>query len=240
MKILNLGCGTRTSVDAVNIDWAIPLRLKSSRVGSRLAPLVLHGQRRAAYDGIRGELLNHDLRTGIPFETGSVDVVYHSHVFEHIDRDAVPGFLAEVHRVLRPGGVHRVVVPDLELAIRDYVASLARVDAGEGDPREHDATVHAFAEQMVRREAAGSSQQRPVRRRVENRLFGDARRRGETHQWMWDRVNLAAVLTEAGFAKPTVVDFATSSVPGWARTGLDQEPDGREYRPGSLYVEATR
>ena len=68
-----------------------------------------------------GELLPHDLRRGIPFPDGSVDAVYHSHVLEHIDRSAVPGCLAEIRRVLRIGGVHRIVVPDLELVVRNYL-----------------------------------------------------------------------------------------------------------------------
>ena len=237
MTILNLGCGTRTSEAAVNIDWALPLRMKSSRLGRRVAPLLLSGPRRELYDAMAGEFLPHDLRKGIPFETDSVDVVYHSHVLEHIDRPAVPGFFAEIRRVLKPGGVHRIVVPDLELAVRDYVASLEAGLASPAPHAGHDATVHALLEQSVRRESAGTSQQPPLRRRLENLLLGDARKRGETHQWMWDRVNLPAALAEAGFTGTEVVDYATSSIPDWSATGLDQEPDGSEYRPGSLYVE---
>jgi SAM-dependent methyltransferase len=184
--------------------------------------------------------MSHDLRAGIPFETSTIDAVYHSHVFEHIDRTAIPGFLNEVRRVLKPGGVQRIVVPDLEVSIRDYVDSIRRVDAGEADPGQHDRYVHEFVEQMVRREAAGSAAQSPGRRRLESLLLGDARKRGETHQWMWDRINLAAALTEAGFQDPTVVDYQTSSISDWPSTGLDQQSDGTEYRPRSLYMEALR
>ena len=238
MRILNLGCGYRTSTAAINIDWALPLRLKSSPLGRRVAPLMVRGARRELYDAMRGDLLAHDLRKGVPFPADSADAVYHSHVLEHIDRPAVPGFLAEVRRVLRPGGIHRIVVPDLELAARGYLASLEAAIGGASPCPHHDQTVHALLEQSVRREPAGSAQQRPSLRRVENLVLGDARKRGETHQWMWDRVNLAAVLDEAGFTDIEVVDFQTSSIPGWSSTGLDQDPDGSEYRPGSLYIEA--
>src|SRR5688572_15157705 len=108
MLVLNLGCGYQTSVRCINIDWSLPVRLKGSALGRRIAPLVLTGDRREAYDNMAGELRRHDLRKGIPFEDGSVDAVYHSHMLEHIDRVAVPGFLGEVRRVLRPGGVHRI------------------------------------------------------------------------------------------------------------------------------------
>ncbi len=239
-KILNLGCGTRTSAATINIDWSPQVRIKASKFGDRVARSMLSGERLHNYNSLAGDMLVHDLRKGIPFESGSIDAVYHSHVLEHIDRDAIDGFLAEIKRVLKPGGVHRIVVPDLEPIIRGYMDSLAAVDAGHGDPNAHDEHVAAFAEQMVRREAAGTSQQPPVRRKLENALLGDARKRGETHQWMWDRINLGAALRQAGFENPTVVDFKTSAIKGWTETGLDQEPDGSEYRPGSLYLETTR
>ena len=124
LRVLNLGCGYQTSPRCTNIDWSIPARLKGSALGRRIAPLVLDGERRAAYERMTGTVLRHDLRKGIPADDASVDVVYHSHLLEHLDRDVVPVFLAEVKRVLRPGGVHRIVVPDLERDAREYLATL--------------------------------------------------------------------------------------------------------------------
>jgi SAM-dependent methyltransferase len=232
--ILNLGCGTRTSPAMINIDWSLYARLAQHKLGRRLAATVLQGDRRARFEAMDGTIQAHDLRKGIPVPAGSADAVYHSHVIEHIDRDAVPGFLTEIHRVLKPGGVHRIVCPDLEQLALAYSASLAEGGA------DHDRRVEAIIGQCVRREASGTSRQPPVRRRIENLVLGDARRRGETHQWMWDRVNLAAALTAAGFADVAVVDARTSSIPGWAAMNLDVVEDGSPYIPGSLYVEARR
>lgn len=187
-----------------------------------------------------GQVLVHDLRRGIPAVDESVDAVYHSHLLEHIDRAHAPAFLAEVVRVLRPGGVHRVVVPDFELACRRYLEHAERCVGTSGFITDHEDHIAAIIEQMVRREASGTSQQNPLRRRVENMLLGDARRRGETHQWMYDRISLPAMLRACGFRNPTVVDEATSSIPGWRRIDLDRNGDGSEYKPGSLYVEALR
>lgn len=238
MLVLNLGCGYRTSSRCVNIDWSLPVRMKSSAIGRRVAPAVLRGERRAAYDAMAGDVRPHDLRKGIPFPDASVDAVYHSHMLEHIDHDAVPGFLAEVRRVLKPGGVHRIVVPDLELEARTYLASLDAVLAGQGTDEAYDAAVHDLLEQMVRREAYGSSTRPPTQRRLENMLLGDARSRGETHQWMWDRFSLPRELVRAGFTDPQVVSNTTSRIPDWSGYLLDESEDGSEYRPGSLYVEA--
>lgn len=240
MLVLNLGCGYQTSDRCTNIDWSIPVRLKGSRVGRRIAPLLLPADRLAEYERLSDNVMRHDLRKGIPFPDASADAVYHSHVLEHIDHDAVPGFLAEIHRVLKPGGVHRIVVPDLELQARTYLETLDKALAGGEVVAEHEESVHVLVEQMVRREAWGTSQRKPLRRWLENRLLGDARSRGETHQWMWDRVTLPQELLRAGFRDPKIMTNTESQIPDWRGYGLDETTDGSEYKPGSLYVEAVK
>lgn len=226
LVIYNLGCGTRAHPACVNVDWSIHLRLR------KLHLAWLAGNRAEKIRALPQNIVVHDLRKGIPAPDATADVVYHSHVLEHIDREDAPGFMAEVRRVLKPGGVQRVVVPDFELLVRRYVDSF-------GDER-HEARVADMIEQIVRREAAGTASQRPLRRRIENTLLGDARKRGETHQWMYDRLTLAALLERSGFTAVSVVDHTTSRIPGWNDLGLDAEPDGRPYKPDSLYVEAQK
>lgn len=232
--ILNLGCGTRTSTDTVNIDWSIHLRLHRSRLGRLLAPVWLRGYRRDAFSGLSGHVVVHDLRKGIPAETGTVDAVYHSHVLEHIDRENVTAFLVEVHRVLKPNGIHRIVVPDFGRAARSYLDSLER------ELPEHDQTLIPLLLQSVMHEAHGTSLQSPLRRRVENLLLGDARKRGQTHQWAYDRVNLRQILEKHGFVEFEVLEPNESSIPGWAGTGLEMDPDGKIHKPGSLWVECRK
>ena len=235
--ILNLGCGTKTSPSVTNVDWSIHARLRRNPVGRRLAPLVLKDERRRLFLGM-DDVLVHDLKKGIPASDASVDAVYHSPVLEHLARGAVPAFLNEVRRVLRPGGVHRIVVPDLEGYAREYLSSLERACRKPQARALHDTTVSRMILQMVRREAAGTSEQAPLQRRVENLLLGDARKRGETHMWMWDRVNLPEALEAAAFKDVQILDWETSQIPDWNKIGLDRGPDGDEYKPGSIYVEA--
>lgn len=239
-QILNLGCGTRTSSATVNIDWSIYLRLKSNPLTAYVASLLLTGDRRTRFFALSDRIIVHDLRKGIPAGDGSVDAVYHSHVLEHLDRSLVPLFFAEIHRVLRPGGIHRVVVPDLEHLAQAYLRSLDGAVHDRRTADEHEFTVAAMIEQMVRREAVGTSRQRPSQRRLENILLGDARRRGETHQWMWDRVTVRRALEGARFHDVRLVDHRTSRIAGWDAIALDEDPDGSPYKSGSLYVEACR
>jgi SAM-dependent methyltransferase len=116
MNVLNLGCGTKVSShpNVTNIDWSIYLRLRKNPVLRRITPLIVSGERRRRFLSLPDNILVHDLARGIPFPDQSIDAVYHSHTLEHLDRATAKRFLSEVLRVLKPGGIHRIVVPDLE------------------------------------------------------------------------------------------------------------------------------
>ena len=68
---------------------------------------------------------------GVPLDEGVADFVYHSHVLEHLTREDGERFLRECFRILKPGGILRIAVPDLEDAAREYLRNIARSDAGE-------------------------------------------------------------------------------------------------------------
>ena len=242
MIVLNLGCGSKTSdhTSVVNIDWSILLRLRKNPLLRPLASAVLRGDRRARFDQLPENILVHDLSKGIPFGNETVDVVYNSHMLEHLDRDIADGFLKEALRVLKPGGIHRIVVPDLESLCRDYLKHLDRCLEQQDRFEDHDQYIAEILEQCVRKEAAGTSQQPPLRRWLENALLGDARQRGETHQWMYDRVNLTQALYDAGYHSVSVHDYETSDVPVWSEIRLDSDAAGVAHKPGSLYLEASK
>jgi ubiquinone/menaquinone biosynthesis C-methylase UbiE len=243
MTLLNLGCGGKISAHphVTNIDWSIALRVRKSRILRCCAPLYLRGERLVEFSQLPDNILVHNLAKGIPFADETVDAVYHSHLLEHLDHHVVPAFFAEVFRVLKPGGIHRVVVPDLERLARHYLQHCELCDQDPGARRDHDQTVAAIIEQSVRRESYGTSQQKPLRRYVENPLFGDARQRGETHQWMYDQHNLTYCLEQAGFSKVVRQDFQHSVIPDWTALGLDFKPNRTdEYKPGSLYMDAVK
>jgi ubiquinone/menaquinone biosynthesis C-methylase UbiE len=239
VKVLNLGCGTKTSPKAINIDWSIYLSIKKNPFFRLCAPIFLNGDRRNKFKRLDDTILVHDIRRGIPFGNQSIDVVYHSHVFEHIDRKDAPKFLREVKRVLIPGGIHRIVVPDMEYLCSAYLRHVAHVEDNPDSIRDHDHYISQIIEQSVRKEAYGSTQQAFLRRLLENLMLGDARTRGETHQWMYDRFNLANLLHENGFTNIRILSFNKSSIPDWESFGLEVREDGSEYKQQSLYIEAT-
>lgn len=65
-----------------------------------------------------------DIKTGtdartLPYEDNSVDEIYCSHLLEHFPRDATDKVLAEWARVLKPGGIMRISVPDASLVTKE-------------------------------------------------------------------------------------------------------------------------
>ncbi len=54
----------------------------------------------------------HDIRQSIPLPDGSIDVYQAEDVFEHVSYDDIPGIFNEIFRILKPGGLFRLSVPD--------------------------------------------------------------------------------------------------------------------------------
>lgn len=67
-----------------------------------------------ALDEINGQYL--DEKSVLPFNDNSVDNAFSCHFFEHITDNTAANIFSETLRVLKPGGVFRIIVPDFELA----------------------------------------------------------------------------------------------------------------------------
>jgi SAM-dependent methyltransferase len=82
---------------------------------------VIDGDRYAAHRSGHFRSLHYlDVARRFRFDDDTFEAVYASHVLEHLDRDVAERCLKEVHRVLRPGGILRVAVPDLNEVVRQY------------------------------------------------------------------------------------------------------------------------
>lgn len=157
-----------------------------------------------------------DLQRGLPFPDGSFDGVFSEHVLEHFTKQAGLFLAVEVARVLRPGGVFRVIVPDGEFVMRSYFDDPEGLIGYRGsrgpDIDPESMRMGGTAMDMV------------------NSFF---RQRYE-HQFMYDWLTMKRVLEHAGFQDVLRCSFQESA----ATLGL--EIDDEKYEQESLYVEGRK
>ncbi len=127
MKYLNFGCGNRFAPEWTNID----------------------------FDARSPGVIQCNLLRGFPFRDKSFDAVYSSHVLEHFTLDQGAYLLKEAFRVLKPGGLIRTVVPDLESAIREYVRVVQHQDGSLFAEKQHEWIMLELLDQLVRAENQG-------------------------------------------------------------------------------------
>lgn len=61
-----------------------------------------------------------DIKTLDKFEKETIDLIYVSHVLEHIGRREYMDVLRRWYSLLKPGGVLRIAVPDFEKVVEHY------------------------------------------------------------------------------------------------------------------------
>lgn len=178
---LNLGCGPIQPADWVNFDGSNRAWL-ASRLGWLDRLLVALGLIPPTEFGRHTRTA--DLRKALPYGEGSVAAIYSGEMLEHFTRDEGQRFLAECFRVLAPGGVLRLRVPDNYHFWKSYVAEAeARLTRPRAEWDDHHTRWVAmfFRDICVRRPWLQSM--------------------GHYHKWMYDEVSLILALEHAGFTE---------------------------------------
>lgn len=120
---LHLGCFDQTPPGWINTDVTPHLLLGRLRVLPRmlhLAGLLSRERLEQHRQGVFAGVCYLDLTAPFPLSSESVDCIFTSHVLEHLFPADAELALTECLRILRPGGVLRVVVPDLDRLVDAY------------------------------------------------------------------------------------------------------------------------
>jgi len=171
---VNIGCGVSGIAGWHNLDNSPTILL--SRV-----PLLRKLLKTPPWPP---DVRRYDVRKGLPYPDGSVRYIYSSHTFEHFTPEESARITKECWRVLAPGGVVRIVVPDLELIAREYLA--------DADP--------LAAQTFLSRLALHHS-------------VHDLIHPGSNHSQMFDGRALTHLLRQAGFGRVEVSSFGKSLIP---------------------------
>lgn len=116
-KILDIGCGSypffllnTNFKEKIGIDYSLKKDLK--------------------YQGIA--LYNNSIEDKLLFEDNTFDVITMLAVFEHIEPNKLPTLLAEIYRILKPGGIYIMTTPCVwsDKLLR-FLASIKMVSAEE-------------------------------------------------------------------------------------------------------------
>jgi predicted SAM-dependent methyltransferase len=213
---LNVGCGPEVRDGWVNVDKSPSVLLsKAPRLRKALGRARLLTPQQVA--GFPPGVVFGDISSRLPVGDETAESVYSSHVIEHLSPEQGKGFVRECYRVLKPGGVLRIVTPDLELMINEYLDGTSTFLGRYSTPAD------AFcAEYNAFREASRANRTQALARR----LFG-----GDFHQWLYDFVSMKRLLESAGFVHIDRRAFMEGDMLGLAEI---------ETRGHSLYVEARR
>jgi predicted SAM-dependent methyltransferase len=158
----------------------------------------------------------YDIRKSLPFPDASVKGIFCEHFLEHLDyTEEVPAFLTECHRVLKPGGVLRIIVPDAGKYLKAYCdegwESITKI------------------RQLNNNHEDGTTNRYMTKIELINHIF----RQGYQHKFAYDFETLEFVLLLFGFRQVTQQEFGISVL---SDLSIDQAKRSSE----SIYVDALK
>ena len=195
---LNLGCGRTTLPGWVNIDNSPSVIL--SKIP--LAKYILFKLRVLSREQFENQWPKNivwcDVSRKIPYPHGVADKVYSSHFLEHVEKEKGEDVLRETFRVLKKGGIFRLVVPDLVFHAQRYLKKISGSDVPGREP--HDELLF--------------------------NIYGaylESKRFGAWHRYMYDWPTLKFLLNEIGFSRVIRQPYQKSLDSELAR--LDSRPE---------------
>ena len=209
---LNIGCGPTPTRGWLNYDnsWSVRLARRPLLLAVVKRAHLLDDAQLRMCQAARDEGILCGSAQAMSHETGTVDVIYSSHMLEHLDRTSARQFLREAYRVLRPEGILRLAVPDLAQLIHRY---------------NMDGDANAFLTASL----LSMEQPRTVRSKVRYLLLGSRH-----HAWMYDARSLVGLVEQAGFDRVQAMSAGTTTIPDPGALDLFERADE------SIYVEAVK
>ena len=190
LLIVNIGCGSTPTPGAMNLDNSFSVALGEHPKFCRLLRkihLISQDQMEYAFFCKNNGIIRADCFS-LPLPDHSADVIYTSHMLEHLPKEKLPGFFREVIRVLKPEGFFRIAMPDTRILIEQY---------------EQNGDCDELIERLLLSPQTGTFSDR-----LRLILLGH---RG--HHWMYDAESLASRLKQAGFKEIMQLSAGETKIP---------------------------
>jgi predicted SAM-dependent methyltransferase len=129
------------------------------------------------------EILFGDIVKGLPLPKNSVDVVFSSHVLEHLALVDFFKAIENVKKILKTGGVFRLIVPNFRFEVETYLKDYEQISSGG------DASI-----KFTKRNCIGKIKRSKNFIDICSEYFGNS-----AHLWLWDDKSLYKVLNDNGF-----------------------------------------
>lgn len=189
------GCGFSAGEGWINFDSSPTLRMERIAVVGKPLSRSFSGNALRFPPSVR----YGDICKGLPIPDGTARGAYASHVLEHLSLEDLKQALVNTYKLLAPGGIFRLIVPDLQERARRYVE-----EAAKGSP---DAASIFLG-------TSGFGQERRSRTLLQHvrQMIG-----GSKHLWMWDQYSMAAELRKANFVDIRRCEFGDSTDPMFSK-----------------------
>jgi hypothetical protein len=212
------GCGLSPGNGWENFDSSPTLRVERIPIFGSFLSAKFSGNSRRFPASVR----YGDICKGLPIPDGTVRGCYASHVLEHLSLTDFRRALANTFRMLQPGGVFRLVVPDLYERARTYVA-----DVGHKSP--------TASVTFLRSTHLGYEQRPRTPMQYFRQIIG-----GSMHLWMWDEYSMSAELHRAGFVNIRRCRFGDSPEPMFAKVEESERFFDEDYKIIECALEAQK
>jgi predicted SAM-dependent methyltransferase len=191
---LNLGCGPIQPPGWINIDGSNRAWL-ASRFSRLDRILVRLGLLPPSEFNPATKVIN--LAKVLPFDADSIHCIYAGELWEHLKYGVAVSLAKQCYRVLVPGGVLRICVPDGFVFWSKYLELCGREMAKPSDQRDATAIGHHiqlfFDDICVQRPYLGSM--------------------GHFHKWQYDEIQLVSLIKKVGFRFVERKKFHESRIP---------------------------
>ena len=183
---IQYGCGHHAPAEWINFDASPTL------MWERLPILGWYSKNAARFPA---NVRVGNIVKGLPIPHQSCHGIYASHVLEHLSLQDFHKALENTKQLLKPGGIFRLVVPDLEHWARVYLKGLE-----DGDSKANSAFLSATGLGVDSRKSG-----------ILSGLYASLRT--SAHLWMWDSQSLKTALEQHGFKDVRRCEFGDCTDP---------------------------